>query len=79
MISNDENLFKTQLLILNKEIKNLQNELKNIKNTLETIKYYFLIFIDKLNLNQEKKQYLGILLKEFNLSDKEIQNQLMKF
>ena len=86
-VNNDdtENLLKNQITLLKDELKNSQKELdslkkdkKNKSDSFQVLRDYFSKFIENIELNNEKKQYLGIIMKGLEFNDKQIQDKLSK-
>ena len=84
-IDDTENLLKNQINILKdelrsnkKEIDNLKKDKKQREESMKVLQDYFLKFIENLELNIERKQYLGIIMKGLDFNDKQITERLSK-
>ena len=84
-IDDTENLLKNQINLLKDELKNNKKDLENLKKdkkqreeSMKVLQDYFLKFIENLELNIERKQYLGIIMKGLDFNDKQITERLSK-
>ena len=84
-IDDTENLLKNQINILKDELRSNKKDLENLKKdkkqreeSIKVLQDYFIKFIENLELNIERKQYLGIIMKGLDFNDKQITERLSK-
>ena len=78
LLNNQINILKDELRNNKKELDNLKKDNKQREESMKVLQDYFLKFIENIELNIERKQYLGIIMKGLDFNDKQITERLSK-